>query len=101
MKYAICTAILALSAFAASTGATTASPVATAPQTTAPSSLVSAPQQSPLPKAAPTLLAQSLPSCGNYDGQYCAVPGATLRCQWQIYEPGRCRCNSANVWVCG
>ncbi len=44
---------------------------------------------------------QSLPSCGNYDGNACSTPGTSFRCQWQPYEPGRCFCGSNKVWTCG
>lgn len=53
------------------------------------------------PQAQLIQLAASLPYCGNYDGGYCSTVGAVIRCQWQVYEPGRCGCRTGNIWVCG
>lgn len=39
--------------------------------------------------------------CFDYDGQYCANPGASFLCIWGSYpEPGRCGCTNANTWAC-
>jgi hypothetical protein len=49
----------------------------------------------------PREAAQTLPYCGNYDGNTCSTVGASFRCQWQPGEPGRCFCNDSKVWTCG
>lgn len=45
--------------------------------------------------------AATLPYCGNYDDLACSTPGATFRCQWAPFEPGRCWCQDNYVWSCG
>lgn len=43
---------------------------------------------------------QALPSCWNYEGNYCSTPGTRVRCQWIQYEPGICVCQQNNTWNC-
>jgi hypothetical protein len=47
--------------------------------------------------------AASLPSCGVLDGTACTSAGASIRCMWAPYEPGRCGCRADKgmTWWCG
>lgn len=107
MKYALCTALLAVAAlFASASSVATTRDALPAPGFVKLSYLAQPADTSPLlqpaaNQAQPVQLASGLPSCWNYDGNYCPTVGVSIRCQWQPYEPGRCGCRTGNVWVCG
>ena len=108
MKYALCAALLAASTVfaSASTATATTRDAAPTPVFITLNDLAQPAGQSDLlrparPQAQPVQLAAGLPSCWNYEGNYCSTVGTTVRCQWQPYEPGRCGCGSNNVWICG